>query len=160
MKKSQFIITLVISAVLFIGILSVRYYFAAPYVGNYRDITFALDGKPATLQSSGIKYFGNEVVDDFNGDNQADVAFLFTSEPGGSGTFFYAVAALGSENGFKGTNAILLGDRIAPQTTEFRDGKIIVNYADRWPGQPFTARPSKGVSNYFVISNGVLTAAK
>lgn len=161
MKKTQFIITVVISVIAVVTILSARYYFSAPYVGNYKDATFTLDGQPITMTSPGIKYFGNEAVGDFNGDQQADVAFLFTSEPGGSGTFFYAVAALGSINsGFTGTNAILLGDRIAPQTTEFRDGQIIVNFADRWFGQQFTTQPSRGVSKYFSILNNTLTESE
>jgi len=40
------------------------------------------------------RYFGNEVRGDLNADGREDVAFLLTQETGGSGTYFYAVAAL------------------------------------------------------------------
>jgi len=102
------------------------------------------------------QYFGNEVKADFNGDGREDIAVLLSQNSGGSGTFYYVVAVLSSEEGYRGTNAILLGDRIAPQTTEFRNEEIIVNYADRNPGEPMTASPSMGVSKYLKISEGKL----
>lgn len=102
------------------------------------------------------QYFGNEVKGDFNGDSLPDVAFILTQEPGGTGVFFYAAVALGSDDGCKGINAVFLGDRIAPQTTEFRNGEIIVNYAERKPDEPFAADPSVGVSKYLKIQNGNL----
>jgi hypothetical protein len=77
-----------------------------------------------------------------------------TQYSGGSGTFYYIAAVISYNNIYKGTNAILIGDRIAPQSTEFRNGEIIVNYADRKPGEPMTATPSVGTSEYFKIVNG------
>lgn len=99
------------------------------------------------------RYFGNEVDGDFNGDGSTDTAFLLTQTTGGSGTFYYLAVALGTSQGYHGTNAVLLGDRIAPQTTEWRDGAIVVNFADRKPNEPMTAQPSVGVSKYFVVSS-------
>lgn len=112
---------------------------------------------PGSASKIVTQYFGNEAKADFNGDGREDVAFLLTQNSGGSGTFYYVAVALGSKDGYRGTNAILLGDRIAPQTTEFRNGEIIVNYAERQPGEPMTARPSVGVSGYFQVSGGSLT---
>lgn len=137
---------------------------------DQKNCTYSIENKNITLKDGYseeeiapgsaskliTRYFGNEVFGDFNGDGLDDIAFLLTQSSGGSGTFYYLVVALGSENGCKGTNAILLGDRIAPQTTEFRDGEIIVNYAERKPGEPMTATPSVGVSKYFKISAGGL----
>ena len=142
-------------------------------LGSYKDATYIIDSQPATLvngfsetaiASSSAKvttrYFGNEALGDLNGDGQADAAFLLTQETGGSGTFFYVAAALLTKNGYQGTNAILLGDRIAPQTTEINNGIITVNYADRGPADPFTVQPSIGVSRYFKISSGSLVEIK
>ncbi len=99
-------------------------------------------------------YFGNEARGDFNGDGKEDVAFLFTKDGGGSGTFYYVTVRLAEGERFKEINAVLLGDRIAPQTTEFRDGKIVVNYTDRKPDEPMTTKPSVGISRYFqVVAN-------
>lgn len=89
------------------------------------------------------RYFGNEVRGDLNADGVDDVAFLLTQEPGGSGTFFYVVAALDLPSGLVGSQGLLIGDRIAPQTTELRPGGIIaVNYADREPDESFATAPS------------------
>lgn len=111
---------------------------------------------PDSAAKTITQYFGNEVKADFNGDGLIDTAFLLTQSSGGSGTFYYIAVALGTNNGYKGTNTILLGDRIAPQTTGFENGEIIVNYADRKPGEPMTANPSVGVSRYFKISSNKL----
>lgn len=124
---------------------------------------FVIDGTPVTLMNgtsiveaapgsaSNIttKYFGNEVKADFNGDGVMDSAFLVTQNSGGSGTFFYLATSLGGP-------ALVLGDRIAPQTTEYSNGKIIVNYADRKAGEPMTATPTVAMSRYFIVANGTL----
>lgn len=140
---------------------------------NVKDATYNIDNQSVTLQNgyseeniddSAVtvitKYFGNEVSADFNGDGVEDKAFLMTREPGGSGTFFYLVALVSKGSSFVGSNAIFLGDRIAPQTTEYRDGQIIVNYADREPDEPMTARPSMGVSKYFHVKDDKLEEIK
>ena len=89
------------------------------------------------------RYFGNEVRGDLNGDGREDVAFLLTQQPGGSGTFFYAAAALDLPSGLVGSQGLLLGDRIAPQTVELRrDGIIVVNYADHAPDEALATPPS------------------
>jgi putative hemolysin len=138
-----------------------------------KDATYQIEGNPVTLvnglseveaapgsaSKTVTRYFGNEATGDLDGDGQPDVAFLLTQESGGSGTFFYVVAALQTEGGYVGTNAILLGDRIAPQSTTIQDGTIVVNYAERKPGEPFTAAPSVGVSKYFKVVDGNLVAA-
>jgi len=141
---------------------------------NYKDATYDINNLAVTLvdgysestttQDSATKiitkYFGNETIGDLNSDGIDDTAFIMTQELGGSGTFYYIAVALGSKNGFIGKNAILLGDRIAPQTTEIKDGEIIVNYADRAIGEPMTTKPSVGVSKYLKIINGSLQIAK
>jgi hypothetical protein len=114
---------------------------------------FEMESAPGSASKIETDYFGNEVKGDFNGDGTEDTAYLVTQSGGGSGIFFYLVTSLGGP-------AQLLGDRIAPQTTEWRDGKIIVNYADRAAGEPMAADPSVGVSKYFVVKNGELVESK
>ena len=107
---------------------------------------------PGAATKTVTQYFGNVATGDLNGDSVPDVAFLLTQTGGGSGTFYYVVATLVAADGsYQGTNAILLGDRIAPQTTEIRGGQLIVNYAERKAGEPMTARPSVGVSKYLKV---------
>lgn len=108
---------------------------------------------PGSAEKITTRYFGNDVNADLNGDGMVDRGYLVTQETGGTGTFFYFVGALQNTDGtYRGTNAVLIGDRIAPQTTEFRDGLVIVNYADRLPGEPMTAQPSVGKSLYLKYS--------
>ncbi len=141
---------------------------------NYKDATYTIENWPTTLVDGVSKqpttpgsasitetrYFGNEATGDLNGDGQSDVVFLLTQNSGGSGTFYYVVAALKTSTGYHGTNAILLGDRIAPQTTEIRNGEIIVNYADRQRTEPMTIQPSVGVSKYLKVSGSELVEIK
>jgi hypothetical protein len=97
------------------------------------------------------RYFPSELKTDLNGDGREDVVFLVTQQAGGSGTFFYAVAALNTQAGYLGSDGYLLGDRIAPQTIEVsrkprHKNVVVVHYGDRGPGEPMTAQPSVGKS--------------
>ena len=130
---------------------------------SHKNATYIIEGKKVELvdgKSSTTNYFGNESKGDLNGDGTEDIAFLLTQDGGGSGTFYYVVVALKFNDKYRGTNAILLGDRIAPQTTEIRDGEVIVNYADRNVGEPMTARPSMGISKYLKISENRLVVVR
>lgn len=111
----------------------------------------SIPAAPGSASQITTEYFGNEAIGDLNNDGVGDVVFLLTQETGGSGVFYYVAVALGNGQGYRGTNALLLGDRIAPQTTEIRNGQIIVNYAERVSSDPMTAQPSRGVSKYFKV---------
>jgi hypothetical protein len=115
---------------------------------------------PDSAATVTTKYFGNAVDGDFNNDGRADTAFLLTQDTGGSGTFYYLVAALRTSNGYQGTNGIVLGDRINPQTTGYLNGLIVVNYADRGPKEPMTTIPTVGVSRYFRVDGSALVEAQ
>jgi heat shock protein HslJ len=130
-----------------------------------KDATYIIEGKSVTLvngvsevsvtpnSASKVitRYFGNEVTTDLNGDKLLDSVFILTQNTGGSGTFYYVVAALGTTTGYIGSKGFLLGDRISPQTTQMSKnpvtpGVIVVNYADRKPGESFAAQASVGKS--------------
>lgn len=131
---------------------------------DYKNTTYVVDGKsvklidgisidavvPGSASKVTTKYFGNEATHDFDGDGRQDIAFLLTQNSGGSGTFYYVVVALNKVDGYVGTQSTLIGDRIAPQTTEVNDkGFIVVNFADRKPGESFAVQPSVGKSLWF-----------
>ncbi len=130
------------------------------------DATYRINGESVTLKNGMseeplilgsasktiTRYFGNAVKHDFDGDGREDTAFLLTQETGGSGTFYYLAVALNKADGYLGSDAIIIGDRIAPQTTEIKKGNIVlVNYAERKPGEPFTAMPSIGKSIWLLF---------
>ena len=129
---------------------------------GYKDIAYQIDGQtiqlkdgistvlsaPGSTLQTVTRYFGNEAFGDLNGDGQVDVAFLLTQEKGGSGTFFYVVAALKTDQGYIGTDGIYLGDRIVPQSIIIENSMIVVNYADRKSNEPFTTAPSVGATKY------------
>jgi hypothetical protein len=123
------------------------------------NATYTIDGTPVTLvngKASTTQIFGEPVYGDISGDGTNDAAVFLVQTGGGSGTFYYAAAALDAGHGAVGTNAVLLGDRIAPNTIQIANGIMIVNYADRKASEPMSAAPSVGVSKYLVESNGTL----
>ncbi len=111
------------------------------------------DGKAEVVSAPGsaatvvTQYFGNELLLDINGDGRDDTVFMLTQDGGGSGTFFYVAAALATADGYEGSEAVYIGDRIAPQTiTRGENSLVVVNYADRYPGESFATAPSLGKS--------------
>lgn len=131
---------------------------------EHQDVTFQIDGQPITLDDgvaiietatgveSTVRYFGNELRHDVDGDGAEDVVFLVTVDAAGSGTFFYVVAALKRGDSYVGIEAFFLGDRIAPQAISSGEAdEVIVTYAERAPGEPMTSSPSVGVSTYLVL---------
>jgi heat shock protein HslJ len=124
-------------------------------VEAWKKTTFVIDGMPLVLGER-LQYFGNELLMDINEDGREDRVFVVTDSPGGSGTFFYVVAAVNTETGYVGTHGYLLGDRIAPQTTEVshnpnHQGVVVVNFADRALGEPMTTPPSEAKSVYLKL---------
>ncbi|MCX6795173.1 MAG: DUF333 domain-containing protein [Candidatus Falkowbacteria bacterium] len=137
---------------------------------SYLNTTYVLEGQKVVLKN-GVnestaapdsvtkivtKYFGGESLGDLNGDGQNDVALILTQQGGGSGTFYYLSAALTDNQGYSGLNAIFLGDRIALQNTEIKDGVVTVSYAERQTGEDFSVPPSVAVSKRFQVVDGQL----
>lgn len=116
------------------------------------------EAAPGSASKIITRIFGGLAVGDLNSDGRPDASFLIERDPGGSGSFYYAAVALNTPAGAEGSNAVLLGDRIAPQSLEIRGAQVIANYAERIPGEPMTARPSLGVSKYMTVRGSVLEA--
>jgi tryptophan-rich sensory protein len=138
-----------------------------------KNSTFTIDGIPVTLVNAisvvpngphssartTTRYFGNEATGDLTGDGLSDTAFIVTRDTGGSGTFYYVVVAIQTATGYRYTNAFFIGDRIAPQSTYIPTDsrELHVNYAERRPGEPFTANPSVGATLLLKVTpEGVL----
>lgn len=141
-----------------------------PLASSPKNATYTIDGQKVTLvngeasvpsvpgssSQTVTKYFGNEVKYDFDQDGREDTAFLLTQTTSGSGIFYYLVVALNKESGYIGSEGVFIGDRISPQSTEMADGFgsgniMVVNYADRKPGESFSTSPSVGKSLALVL---------
>lgn len=124
-------------------------------IADYKKVEYMIDGTPTKIEND-VTYFGNELHTDLNDDGREDVVFIVTQNPGGSGTFFYVVAALNTEKGYVGSDGYLLGDRIAPQTIEVsknsqHKGVVVVNFADRKLDEPMSTPPSVTKSTYLKL---------
>ncbi len=100
--------------------------------------------------------FDTPVYGDLDGDGDDDVTLFLVYQPGGSGTFYYVAAALNEDDNYVGTNAVLLGDRIAPQTLSLRNGVVITTYADRRLEESMTTPPTIAKSTYLTLDDGNL----
>jgi hypothetical protein len=134
------------------------------------DSTYVIEGRAVTLKdiraeepaapdsatTATTRIFKLGAKVDLNGDGRNGAPVLLVQNSGGTGSFFYVAAALSTGDGYRGTNAILIGDRIAPQALEMHQRTIIVTYADRYPWEGFAVRPSVSRSRYFVVENGQL----
>jgi heat shock protein HslJ len=100
-----------------------------------------MEAAPGSASKIITKYWGGDLKADFDNNGKEDVAFIISQSTGGSGTFYYVVARM---NGESSVDAVLLGDRIAPQNINYDNGIILVNYADRKAGESFAVSPSVG----------------
>lgn len=102
---------------------------------------------PGAKSTTTTRYFGNDIKADFDNDGNEDIAFIVTQTTSGSGVFYYLVATLNKKDGAVGTYGFFIGDRIAPQSTSLgTNNTIVINYADRKPGESFVTAPSVGKS--------------
>ncbi len=141
--------------------------------GDALNATYVIDGQSVTLVNGKSEaeaapgsasvvissVFGEPISGDLNNDGKNDLAMIISVDQGGSGTFYYATALIDTGFGPMGTNAIFLGDRIAPQPLEIKDNKIIANFADRAPEEDMSETPSVGVTKYITFNGSTLEVA-
>ena len=114
---------------------------------NERRIVEDSDIKEETTITDFIAY------GDLNNDNKEDAAAIIVQSGGGSGVFVYVAGYISGTVRYKGTNAILLGDRVNPQDISIKNGVINVNYLDRNPDEALASEPTVSVSKQFTYKN-------
>jgi hypothetical protein len=129
---------------------------AGPAPAAVKNITVTLDGTAVTLKDGvaerpaapgsaaqdTVRIEGEPVMGDTTGDGKPDAALLIANDPGGSGTFYYAVLAVDNNGSYQATNAVELGDRIDPEGIEFNNGRFVYRFLERKPGEPLAAAPN------------------
>ncbi len=93
---------------------------------------------------------------DLNADGKEDTVVLLARSGGGSGVFIYVAAYVSGPVNYKGSNAVFLGDRIAPSNISIANGVVTVSYLDRREDEALAAEPTIEVTKKFVYRNGEL----
>ncbi|MEI8339330.1 MAG: META domain-containing protein [bacterium] len=108
---------------------------------------------PGSASKNIVRIFGTPTIGDLNGDGTNDAAMFLQQTTGGTGIFYYVALAINKDGKYFGTNAVFLGDRIAPQTVDILDGKAVANFAIRKEGEPMVAQPSLGKSIWIKLTD-------
>lgn len=106
-----------------------------------KDGVAEVPAAPGSAATNSLRVVGDPVSGDVNGDGRPDAALLLANDPGGSGTFYYAVLAVDDGGSFRATNALPLGDRIKPQDVTFSDGMFNYRFLERKPGESMAGDP-------------------
>ena len=115
-------------------------------IGN-RPVSL-IDGRneePAAPNSSSkniTQVLNTPLFADINKDGVDDAVLILTQSTGGSGTFYYVAAAIATPEGYQGTTALLLGDRIKPQRIEIIGTKARISFLTRGSEESFVNDPT------------------
>ncbi len=128
--------------------------------------TFIFDDTPVTLSGgkndeedengllSETRLLEERATGDINKDGRADTALLLARSGGASGVFIYIAGYISGPVSYKGTNAIFIGDRVAPRSISIDTGVVTLKYLDRGEDEPFSAEPTIERTMRFVYQNG------
>ena len=134
---------------------------SASYRLSGRSVTLR-DGKhdepaaPGSAARNSTTVWGAPFEADLDGDGDLDAVVILVNDGGGSGTFYYVAAAERGTDGYRGSAAVLLGDRIAPQSIGFESSLVTVSFVDRRAAEPASSAPSVVVSRRFSFDDGEL----
>lgn len=123
------------------------------------DGNFEQPSAPGSASMTTLKLEDDLVaMGDLNGDGiENDYAGVVLYNGGGSGTFAYVVALVNN----KGTNGVVIGDRVPVDNITIDKGVITVKTYKRTDKQSMADKPSVAVmKTYVVTNNGVLTEQK
>lgn len=138
------------------------------------NATYTIEGREVTLQNGSAsqeiatssatrvitQVVGGPVFGNLNRNGNEDAALILSQNSGGSGTFYYLVAAIKTENGYMGTNGLLMGDRVDPGVPFINNEVAGVSYLDRKSEDSFADEPSVQKHAYGRYNGTVLEDAK
>jgi len=91
---------------------------------------------------------------DINLDGKEDAALFLARYGGGSGTFIYVAVFVSGPVTHRGSEAIFIGDRIAPQSISINREVVTVEYLDRGPDEALASEPTIRTTKQFVYQDG------
>lgn len=98
---------------------------------------------PGSASKMTTRIVGEPVFGDLDGDGDRDAVLWLMHQAGGTGTFYYIAAAFRHTDGFRGTRAVLIGDRIETQTLSITRQLVVAEYLDRKASEPMATEPTK-----------------
>jgi hypothetical protein len=132
----------------------------SPRLFDPKNTSYQLGGVPVNLTDgyadlklqgpSGFKktlrLFGEPVIGDVDNDGDNDAAVLLAADTEDIDIMYYAALVINRDGAASTTELMYLGDRIAPQSISFQDGRFVYNIAIRKNGEALTVPPSIGKS--------------
>ncbi len=130
----------------------------ATFIFDDQSVTLSKGEAETTDEAMGFttetKLLDEKAYGDLNNDGKEDSVVFLAQSGGGSGVFIYTAAYVSGPVSYKGTSAIFLGDRIAPQSVSISNGVATVRYLDRKADEAFAAEPTVSTSKQFIYKNG------
>jgi hypothetical protein len=123
-----------------------------------RDGHFEMPAAPGSAARIEASVLDEPVYGHLDDDAEIDAAVILVYQSGGSGTFYYVAAATNRNGENRGTNALLLGDRVSPHGVRIENRTIVADFADRKPDEPMAATPTIDVTKYAYLDGGRLVA--
>jgi heat shock protein HslJ len=117
-----------------------------------QDGSFSKKAAPGSATMISVSIHGDPIYGDVDGDGDEDAVLVLVRDPGGSGTFYYSALAVNTDSGYTGTDAILLGDRIMPQSIRIEDRRAKVDFLTRNVDESFAVEPSHARSIHLQYS--------
>jgi hypothetical protein len=132
MKKKLWILVGV--ALVLTGVYQLTHRDSGASSSGYKSAEYVISGQKIKLDGRPFKYFGNEVQTDLDKDGREDLVFLITEQKASGEVWYYAVGALNTPDGYVGSEGVLIGSNISPQSTHMnkqvgKEDQIVVNYA-------------------------------
>lgn len=112
---------------------------------------------PGSATAITTQVLGAPTYGDIDGDGDIDAVIFLVQDSGGSGTFYYVAAAHKVAGGYRGGDAVLMGDRITPHRLDVIHGVVVVDYLERAPGEPMAAEPVLARTVYLMLEGDALT---
>ncbi|MEX2013457.1 MAG: hypothetical protein WD897_00885 [Parcubacteria group bacterium] len=91
---------------------------------------------------------------DINADVKEDTVLFLARYGSGSGTFIYLAAFISGPITYRGSKAVFIGDRIAPQSISINGEIVTAKYLDRGSDDAFAVEPTVPTTKQFIYRDG------